>query len=204
MPELEFFFDCSSPWTYLAFDGILKLADEVDADAILCAGDLYEQERFTPDTREFIRGVFCRTDRMIVIAPGNHDWLGPNSLYTQAAWSSNVHIFDHDSLTPLELDDGLTLWGAAFTRPTRTTGFLQDGFAVDRGGVHLALFHGSERRGLPFEIEGKAAYAPFAAEDIERAGLCHAFVGHHHTPRGDALGSRSRGTMRDEHHRDRR
>ena len=166
---------------------VLAVADEVDADAILCAGDLYEQDRFTPDTREFVKGVFGRTHRKIVITPGNHDWLGPHSLYAQTEWSSNVLVFEEDSLTPLELDQGLTLWGAAFTRPTRSTGFLQDGFAVDRGGVHLALFHGSESRGLPYEAEGKAAYAPFVSADIKRAGLCHAFVGHHHTPRGDVL-----------------
>jgi len=31
-PQLEFFFDCSSPWTYLAFDRIEMLATEVGAE----------------------------------------------------------------------------------------------------------------------------------------------------------------------------
>jgi 2-hydroxychromene-2-carboxylate isomerase len=31
-PRLEFFFDCSSPWTYLAFVRLLKLADRVPID----------------------------------------------------------------------------------------------------------------------------------------------------------------------------
>lgn len=31
-PQLEFFFDCSSPWTYLAFDRIEVLATEVGAE----------------------------------------------------------------------------------------------------------------------------------------------------------------------------
>jgi len=31
-PQLEFFFDCSSPWTYLAFDRIEILATEVGAE----------------------------------------------------------------------------------------------------------------------------------------------------------------------------
>jgi 2-hydroxychromene-2-carboxylate isomerase len=33
-PQLEFFFDCSSPWTYLAFDRIEMLATEVGAELI--------------------------------------------------------------------------------------------------------------------------------------------------------------------------
>jgi 2-hydroxychromene-2-carboxylate isomerase len=34
MPTLEFFFDCSSPWTYLAFNGIEALAAEAGADLV--------------------------------------------------------------------------------------------------------------------------------------------------------------------------
>ena len=34
LPKLEFFFDCSSPWTYLAFHGIEKLAAEAGADLV--------------------------------------------------------------------------------------------------------------------------------------------------------------------------
>ncbi len=34
MPKLEFFFDCSSPWTYLAFHGIEPLAAETRADLV--------------------------------------------------------------------------------------------------------------------------------------------------------------------------
>jgi 2-hydroxychromene-2-carboxylate isomerase len=34
MSKLEFFFDCSSPWTYLAFHGIEPLATETGADLV--------------------------------------------------------------------------------------------------------------------------------------------------------------------------
>ncbi len=33
-PRLEFFFDCSSPWTYLAFDQIEEVAAEGDAELV--------------------------------------------------------------------------------------------------------------------------------------------------------------------------
>jgi 2-hydroxychromene-2-carboxylate isomerase len=34
LPRLEFFFDCSSPWTYLAFVRLLKLANRVPIDLV--------------------------------------------------------------------------------------------------------------------------------------------------------------------------
>ena len=52
---------------------------------------------------------------------------GPQSLYTVVEWSPNVHVFRESSLRRVELDDGLTLWGAAHLAPANTNNFL-DGF----------------------------------------------------------------------------
>lgn len=161
---------------------ICKLASELDVDAVTCGGDLYEQERFIPDTAQFLRSVFEDMGLPVFIAPGNHDWMGPRSLYQQVKWPSNVHVFDQDRLTPVELEQGLTLWGAAHRAPANTGDFL-DGFRVDRGGVHLALFHGSEQGELAFQGSGKVPHAPFRAEQIRAAGLHHALLGHFHAPR---------------------
>ena len=162
---------------------IVGLAAEVGADALLCGGDLYEHERFSPDTAAFLRSTFAQAHPLpVYLAPGNHDWYGPASLYHQVEWSPNVHVFRSDRLEPVTLADGLTLWGAAHCAPANTDGFL-DRFRVDRGGVHLALFHGSERAWLAEQESGKMAHAPFAAEQIAQAGLHHAFLGHYHRPR---------------------
>jgi DNA repair protein SbcD/Mre11 len=166
---------------------IVGLAEEVGADAILCAGDLYEHDRSTPDTAEFLRATFGATDLPVHLAPGNHDWHGPASLYAQVAWPSNVTVFTETELTAHSLDDGLTLWGAAHRAPANTPGFLDGGFRVDRDGVHLALFHGSERSGFPLQEEGKRLHAPFDADQIAAAGIHHAFVGHYHRPSDAAL-----------------
>lgn len=161
---------------------ICKLANEQRVDVLTCGGDLYEHERFTPDTAEFLRATFADLDPLpVFLAPGNHDWFGPSSLYRQGNWSPNVHIFDTPVLTPVSLDEGLTLWGAAHCAPANTPGFL-DGFRVDRGGVHLALFHGSEQGELSFQEPSKVPHAPFRAEQVRLAGLDHALVGHFHQP----------------------
>jgi DNA repair protein SbcD/Mre11 len=159
---------------------IAALAREVGADAVLCGGDLYEHDGYSPDTAAFVRSVFERLHPTpVFVSPGNHDWFGPQSLYDRADWSPNVRVFRESRLVPVELASGLTLWGAAHRAPAGTPGFL-DGFRVDRGGVNLALFHGSERSWLAEQGTDKEPHAPFDAEQIEAAGLDHAFLGHYH------------------------
>ena len=161
---------------------ILQLADDEAVDAILCAGDLFEHERFTPDTVAFLRESFARTDRPIYLAPGNHDWYSARSPYALVEWSPNVHLFTEDRLTPVELADGLTLWGAAHRAPANTGPFFAE-FRPDRGGVHLAMAHASERSALPFQEPDKELHAPFDASELEAAGIDHAFLGHYHVAR---------------------
>src|ERR671933_583558 len=54
---------------------IVSLAREISAAGLLCGGDLYEQERCTPDTREFLHSIFAQLYPLpVYISPGNHDW----------------------------------------------------------------------------------------------------------------------------------
>jgi predicted phosphodiesterase len=141
---------------------IVDLARETGADAMLCAGDLYEHDRCSPSTAAFLRSAFdCSLP--VFLAPGNDDWYGPQSVYQQVDWTPNVHVFSSESLTPVELTDGVTLWGSAHVGPGPARDVL-DGFTVNRGGVNLALSHGS------------------APGDVAITGLDHAFLGHVHTP----------------------
>jgi DNA repair protein SbcD/Mre11 len=163
---------------------IIHLTEEVKADALLCSGDLFEQERITPDTAAFLQKAFENAAPLpVYIAPGNHDYFGPRSPYAHIPWSSNVHIFKEATLTPVCLESGVTLWGAAHCAPANTDDFLTGFTTGGRQGVHLALFHGSELGWFDRDGEGKRPYAPFRADEIPAAGLHHAFLGHIHTPR---------------------
>lgn len=166
---------------------VCELAHELGADAVCCGGDLYEHDRFTQDTAEFLRSTFGELAPLpVFIAPGNHDWYGPASLYRQVEWPPNVHVFTEGRFVARELASGLTLWGAAHRAPANTPGFL-DAFQVDRDGVHVALFHGSEQGELPFQGDGKVPHAPFRATQLATSGLHHALLGHFHRPRDAAL-----------------
>src|SRR5712691_6937510 len=97
-----------------AFVRSIQLAIDQRVDVICCGGDLFEHERVSPDTGQFLRAQLERADPIpVYIAPGNHDRLGPESLYRRVGWSPNVHVFDSPRLTPIPIVDGLTLWGGA-------------------------------------------------------------------------------------------
>lgn len=161
---------------------IVELAGEVEPDAVLVAGDAYEQERFTPDTGGFLRRAFEAFERPVYVAPGNHDYFAPESLWAQIDWSPNVHIFREERFEPVELAPGLRLWGFAHRRPAGTPGPFEGGFSTGGEALDIALFHGSAKSDLGFESERKSPHAPFEPEQIPRAGLAHAFVGHFHKP----------------------
>jgi DNA repair exonuclease SbcCD nuclease subunit len=161
---------------------IIELAASLEVDALCCGGDLYEHERYSPDTGEFLRSSFANLGSVrVFITPGNHDWYGLASLYHQVEWSPNVRVFAENRFSPVELAPGFTLWGAAHQAPANTPDLL-GGFRVDRGGVNIALFHGSESHGLPWQGEGKVPHSPFGAEEIAQAGFAHALLGHYHRP----------------------
>lgn len=165
---------------------VCNLAREEQADALVCAGDLYEQNCFTPDTAAFLQRSFSELAPMdVFIAPGNHDWYSPRSLYAQTPWSENVHVFTEDRFVAMELSDSITLWGVAHKRPESAVNFLR-GFRAPSETWNLALFHGSELSYLAAQAaqnHDKVAHAPFRESDIAEAGLSHAFVGHYHLPR---------------------
>jgi len=164
---------------------IVVLARQERVDAVLCGGDLFEQDLISPDTIEFLRRTFADCPCRVILAPGNHDWFGPRSPYARVRWSPNVHVFEDDRLAPLELADGVRLWGVAHRGPVTPRDFFS-GFRAEGTAVHLALAHASERAALAWQEEGKQAHAPFDAPELEDAGIDLALLGHYHTPRRDA------------------
>jgi DNA repair exonuclease SbcCD nuclease subunit len=65
---------------------VVELVKSSRADALFCGGYLYEHERFSPETAAFLRYAFSQLEHIpVYVAPGNHDWYGPQSIYGR--WS---------------------------------------------------------------------------------------------------------------------
>ena len=64
------------------FKRIVDYSQDEDMDFLLIAGDLFESKYFTLGDMMRLRDIFkAAEDVNIVIAAGNHDYLGGNSLY---------------------------------------------------------------------------------------------------------------------------
>jgi DNA repair exonuclease SbcCD nuclease subunit len=164
-------------------DAIRRVVDvtiEVGADALTIGGDLYEHDRATLDTGNFLAQQFARLEAVpVLISPGNHDPYMPDSLYRRVDWPSNVTIFSATQLQPVRLPGGVTVWGAAHDGPEVRRNLLA-GFRVSGAGPHLLLFHGSNMSGAP---EKRTGHAPFLPEDIAATGADFAMLGHYHSGR---------------------
>ena len=159
---------------------LVDLAIEQKADAITIGGDLFEHDRATLDTGNFLRQQFERAAPLrVLISPGNHDPFVPDSLYRRIDWSENVKIFAEPELLPVDVAEGVTVWGAAHDGPEMRKNLLEN-FRVRGPGAHILLFHGSNMTSVP---EGKKAHAPFRPADVAATGAAYALLGHYHGAR---------------------
>ena len=68
------------------FRRILESAEGEEAQLVLIAGDLFEHDRVTPDTVEFLKQQFeSLGDIPVFVSPGNHDpCVGSSSVQAKA------------------------------------------------------------------------------------------------------------------------
>jgi DNA repair exonuclease SbcCD nuclease subunit len=158
-----------------AFERIVDLALERDADALTIGGDLYEAERAGPATARRIFGAFARFGRPVFVAPGNHDPFASRSLYARDDLPANVRVFADASWNAVPLADDVTLYGFGHTPAEPGRPFAHARF--DRPGVRIALVHGSDEDRCP---PGKRATAPFTASEVRASGATLALTGHYH------------------------
>lgn len=162
----------------------VDLALELRVDAVTIGGDLYEHERSTLDTGNFLRQQFARLgEAPVLIATGNHDPYLPDSLYRRVDWPANVRIFGEPAFRlgfrfEVAGFSEVCVWAAGHDGPELRQNLL-DGFRVPGAGQHILLFHGSDLTCVP---EGKRAHCGFRPEDIERTGAAFALLGHYHKP----------------------
>ena len=153
---------------------LARLAAERGADLVLLSGDLLDGRQTYRETAQALARDLGDIPCPVLIAPGNHDFFGPKSLYAALDWPDNVHIFSTQDLQAVEFPNlGCTVWGCAFTAPHRGDDPLA-GFRAQapQGWVKLAVLHG--------EVDGGENYAPIARASIAGSGLDYLALGHVH------------------------
>ena len=155
-------------------DGVHRL----NADALLIAGDVFDNARISDAVLEFFLGEMSRASVPAVILPGNHDLYDGDTLYRRAPFSDaplNLHIISGtqgQTLTFPELD--LDIWGRAMDSHTPSFRPLA-GIPVERNGRWLVgIAHGHFH--FPDDTEERSS--PIRPHEIAEAGCDYIALGH--------------------------
>ena len=140
-------------------------------DLMLLAGDLFDGQ----PSRESLTAVRTALEKVkipVIIAPGNHDFCGPDSPYLTESWPENVHIFtkaNMDSVSLPELD--CRIYGAGY-ESMDCPGLLKNFHAEGSEKWKIGILHG--------EVSASSAYCPMTREQIKQSGLQYLALGHIH------------------------
>ena len=151
---------------------IARLCVASCCDMLILSGDLFDG----PCTKESVQAVKNALNSLTIpvfITPGNHDFISSDSPYESENWPENVHIFNKQEITSVELPLlGCTVYGAGYTSmdcPGLLRGFHADSEAKWKIGVlHGEL--GSTNSG----------YCPISKYQFQESGLNYLALGHIH------------------------
>ena len=97
------------------FKAVIDLAIKSEAELLIIAGDLFDQNRIEDEVVEFVCKQIKRLPIPVALLPGNHDCLVPESVYNRKGfWQecTNLHIFRDGRGEALDLPaQHLFLWG---------------------------------------------------------------------------------------------
>ena len=161
------------------FRHIIENARLHEVDFVLVAGDLFEQDRITPDTSEFLKQQLGNLNSIrVFIAPGNHDPYVKGSPYREESWPANVHIFNADEFQSVELLDlGVRVTGFGFVGASLEDHHFQRLPALSGNLANIVLSHGSNISRVP---AGKSRHGPFTIEEIAGKNIQYCALGHYH------------------------
>lgn len=159
-----------------AFEGVLQVARDARADAILVAGDLFDVATVPRAVIEYVFAAFERMGRPVVIVPGNHDTLLTNrdSPFHGLA-TNNVRVLSGDAGETFALERlGLTLWGRPVYSHDTLFHPLEGLPARPDDGWYVAMAHGIVTDGVTFRERASPIHdGELALADSDYIALGH-------------------------------
>lgn len=156
---------------------VANLCRSEGCDLLLLSGDLFDGN-CNPESLHAVRTALAEVKIPVFIAPGNHDFSTPNSVYLTESWPENVHIFKHQSIEEVMLPElDCKIYGAGFEAmdcPGLLKGFHAEGSEL----WHIGVFHGD-----PLQIS--SPYCPITTQQVKDSGLSYLALGHIH--KGDSF-----------------
>lgn len=157
------------------FNRIIDRCKEISAHILLVAGDLFEDEYCTISDIKRIDSMFREIkDTKVIISAGNHDTFGKKSLYRLIKWGDNVHIFEPNTISKLELESlNAIVWGISWDKKLERQN-LMDGIKVeDTSKINILLAHGDT-------LSKESSYLPIDTNKLINSNFDYIALGHIH------------------------
>ncbi|RME77201.1 MAG: DNA repair exonuclease [Planctomycetota bacterium] len=161
-----------------AMEGILRKAEEKEADFILIAGDLFDHNQISESYINQAFNLLHRSPCPVMILPGNHDPLTYDSIYRQPQWkkSTLLHVFfDSQPWQPPNLPEVVIHPAPVFQKSSK-----KDPAEFIKGienKINIGLAHGNLM--IPGKVED--SNFPIHPERAEIASLDYLALGEWHT-----------------------
>ena len=163
-----------------AFARVIDCVNQLEADALLVVGDVFDHARVPDRVLQFFLGQVARLDRPVITLPGNHDLYHRDSLYRREPFRhapNNFLLFTgHDGQTITLSELGVELWGRAMTEHTPEFRPLQGMPASSSEQWLVALAHGHFH--FPDDKETCALRLSWPGRKLKNAPCDYLALGH--------------------------
>ena len=170
-----------------AFERAVDCAIDEEVDAVLLAGDLFDDERLSVATEAFLVDQVDRLDASgitTVYVTGNHDPGGSGFRAAQIDWPDRFHYVDTRSPTSIGVttsgdDPDLTIVAAGHVDAHEESNLAAQFPEGEGPGPTIGLLHAHVTSAR--EVEAHDRYAPCTVEDLRAPGYDYWALGHIHT-----------------------
>lgn len=151
---------------------VVQLCRRENCDMMLLAGDLFDSRTPSRETAERVKRALADSGVPVLIAPGNHDFCGPGSPWTQEQWPENVFVFTGglESVTIQGLD--CRIYGAGY-QSMDCPPLLEDFQAEGDERYCVAVLHGDP-------VQNSSPCNPITTAQVRGSGLDYLALGHIH------------------------
>lgn len=170
-----------------SFRRAVDCALDEDVDAVLIAGDLFDDDRLSVTTEDFLVEQMERlatNDITVVYATGNHDPGGRDFRAAKIDWPEQVHYVDSRepariSITDSDGEPKITVVAAGHASAQEQENLAAQFPEVNGSEPHVGLLHAHVTSAS--QVAAHDRYAPCSVDDLEARNYAYWALGHVHT-----------------------
>lgn len=160
------------------FKKIIEYTKSENADILLLAGDIFENEYVSYKTVEFLKRCFAEIpDTYVFISPGNHDCISGNQVYTNIDFGENVVVFSPE-IDFVEIPGLNTrIYGYGLFSISDSVNLGENMPTLDKSFLNIFLVHAA--------LPPYSDTSPITKEEISESGFDLIASGHIHIYEGE-------------------